>query len=63
MGFIKVFDSAVRDELVTAGFKYVVEKLAKDKEVYAFSDSKELREYLMQNFADNKLVFSNKLYF
>lgn len=63
MGFIKVFDSAVRDELVAAGFKYTVEKLAKDKDVYAFSDSRELREYLMQNFADNKLVFSNKLYF
>lgn len=63
MGFIKVFDSAVRDELVAAGFKYTVEKLAKDKETYAFPDGKEIREYLMQNFADSKLVFSNKLYF
>lgn len=63
MGFIKVFDLAVRDELVNAGFKYMVEHYDKDKEVYAFTDSKELREYVMQNFADNKLVFSNKLYF
>lgn len=63
MGFIKVFDSAVRDELVAAGFKYTVERVAKDKEAYAFVDGKELREYLMRNFSDDKLVFSNKLYF
>lgn len=63
MGFIKVFDPAVRDELVNAGFKYMVEHYDKDEEVYAFTDSKELREYLMQNFSDNKLVFSNRLYF
>lgn len=63
MGFIKVFDPVVRDELATAGFKYMVERLTADKEVYAFPDSKELREYVMQNFSDNKLVFSNKLYF
>ena len=63
MGFIKVFDLAVRDELATAGFKYTVERIAKDKEAYAFADSKEIREYLMQNFTDNKLIFSNKLYF
>ena len=63
MGFIKVFDPAVRDELVSAGFKYTVEYLSKGNEVYAFLDGKEIREYLMQNFADNKTVFSNKLYF
>lgn len=63
MRFIKVFDSEVRDELVAAGFRYTVELIGKDKEVYAFADSKDIREYLMQNFADIKLVFSNKLYF
>ena len=63
MGFVKVFDSAVRDELVAAGFKYTVEHLKNKEEIFAFVDSKEIREYLMKNFSDVKLVFSNKLYF
>ena len=63
MGFIKVFDPVVRDELVTAGFNYTIEHFDKDKEVYAFADSKELREFLMQNYSDNKFTFSKRLCF
>ncbi len=63
MGFIKLFDPAVRDELAAAGFKYTVERLKNNEEYFSFLDSKELREYLMKNFSDVKLVFSNKLYF
>ena len=63
MGFIKLFDPAVRDELVAVGFKYTVERMKNNEEVFSFLDSKELREYLMKNFSDVKLVISNKLYF
>lgn len=63
MGFIKVFDSAVRDELAAAGFKYTVERLKNNEEAFSFADSKEIREYVNQNFSNVKLVFSNMLYF
>ena len=63
MGFIKVFDPAVRDELAAAGFKYTVERLKHNEEAFSFADSKEIREYVNQNFSNVKLVFSNKLYF
>ena len=63
MGFIKLFDPAVRDELAAVGFKYTVERMKNNEEVFSFIDSKEIREYLNQNFSDIKLVISNKLYF
>ena len=63
MGFVIVFDPAVRDELVAAGFKYTVERLKNNEYAFSFADSKEIREFVNQNFSNTKLLFSNKLYF
>lgn len=63
MGFIKVLNPAIRDELSKAGFNYITERYTKDKESYAFADCKELRKILMEKYAKEEYFFSSRLCF
>ena len=44
--FIKVLEPKLQDELANLGFSYTIEKLG-DKQVFAFTDSMELRKYII----------------
>ena len=46
MGFIKIINPAIRDELSKAGFNYITENIGKGKKCYAFADCKELKRIL-----------------
>ena len=63
MGFIKVLNPAIRDELSKAGFNYITENIGKGKESYAFADCKELRRILMEQYAKEEYFFSSRLCF
>lgn len=64
MNFIKVLEPALQQEFASKGFSYTIEYLG-DKQVYAFADSKELREYIASKYASTKGVcyFGDKLFF
>lgn len=64
MKFIKVLEPKLQEELAGLGFSYTKEKIG-DKQVYAFADSGELREYIVSHYSDVKGVcyFSDKLFF
>lgn len=63
MGFIKIINPAIRDELSKAGFNYITENIGKGKKCYAFADCKELRKILMEQYAGEKYFFSDRLCF
>lgn len=62
--FIKVLEPKLQDELANLGFSYTIEKLG-DKQVFAFTDSMELRKYITSKYADIKGIcyFDDKLFF
>ncbi len=62
--FIKVLEPKLQDELANLGFSYTIEKLG-DKQVFAFTDSMELRKYIASKYADIKGIcyFDDKLFF
>ena len=45
MNFIKVLDPKLQQEFADLGFSYTIENFG-DKQIYAFADSKELKEYI-----------------
>lgn len=63
MGFIKILNPAIRDELSKAGFNYITERYGKDKETYAFADCKELRKILAEKYSKEDYFISSKLCF
>ena len=64
MKFIKVLEPKLQEELANLGFSYTAEKLG-GKQVFAFADSKELRQYIIGKYSDIKGVyyFDDKLFF
>lgn len=64
MKFIKVLEPKLQEEFASLGFNYTIEKLG-DKQIYAFADSGELRNYISSHYANAKGVcyFSDKLFF
>ncbi len=62
--FIKVLEPKLQDELANLGFSYTIEKLG-DKQVFAFTDSMELRKYIASKYTDIKGIcyFDDKLFF
>ena len=64
MKFIKVLDPNLQKEFADMGFNYTIEQIG-GKQVFAFTDSKELREHIIGKYADVKSVcyFDDKLFF
>lgn len=62
--FIKVLEPKLQEELANLGFSYTIEKLG-DKQVFAFTNSVELKEYIASKYADIKGIcyFDDKLFF
>ena len=61
---IKILNPSLQKELADMGFNYTIENLG-NKQVFAFADSKELREHIISKYADVKSVcyFDDKLFF
>lgn len=64
MNFIKVLDPKLQQEFADLGFSYTIENFG-DKQIYAFADSKELKEYIASKYSDIKSVcfFGERLFF
>lgn len=64
MKFIKVLEPKLQQELADLGFNYTIENLG-DKQVFAFADSGELREYIASKYGSVQGVcyFGSKLFF
>lgn len=64
MKFIKVLEPKLQKELADLGFNYTIEKNG-DKQVFAFADSGELREYIASHYGSIQGVcyFGDKLFF
>lgn len=62
--FIKVLEPELQKEFADLGFNYTIEQIG-DKQVFAFTDSKELRQYIASKYANTKGVcyFDDKLFF
>lgn len=62
--FLKVLEPELQQELADLGFSYTIEKLG-DKQVFAFTNSAELRKYIASKYANMKGVcyFDDKLFF
>lgn len=63
MEFVKIFDKTIADDLFSKGFCFTKETISKDKVVYSFENSKELRKYMSTKYANCQKAFSNKLFF
>ena len=64
MKFIKVLEPKLQEEQANLGFSYTTEKLG-DKQVFAFADSNELRQYIASKYSDIKGIcyLDDKLFF
>ena len=62
--FIKVLEPELQEELANLGFSYTIEKLG-DKQVFAFTNSIELKKYIASKYEDIKGVcyFDDRLFF